>query len=213
MVEQGVLFNAEQLPSNRFQPEGSGRDIGYLRDVIPVVDALGAQLGQTDDETSGYFRIALKPGGNFLSPRWGGEDARGEVTITTRNFRGRAEYNLSHFIRSGQSRSDRVFEGFLMAVGRDPYDQRIYGVFYADCTDTEPSMVAVDLLDVEGVYRYSEAAQVIMAMYQNATVDGDTSCYPRARRENWREVFSADQMQHIIDRYWPEPELVYSATH
>lgn len=88
MVEQGVLFNAEQLPSNRFQPEGSGRDIGYLRDVIPVVDALGAQLGQTDDETSGYFRIALKPGGNFLSPRWGGEDARGEVTITTRNFRG-----------------------------------------------------------------------------------------------------------------------------
>lgn len=176
----------------------------YLRSVMPVIEALGAQLGQTDEETSGYFRLVVKQGTTFMNPTW---SDGADIILTTNVCFGKPEDNLSYF-SSKSKHYDQVFEGFLMAVGRNPGDGRIYGVFYANCTDVGASKVCVDLLDIMQIGRYSDNAKTIMAMYQNAIVDGRATCDPFSSNKKMASM-TVSELQHIIDRYWPEPEIVY----
>ena len=203
------LFDIETVPLGERYIETLS-DQEYLYRITPVVEAFGIQVGETDRQTKGYFKIKAKDNSKAFLERTYGRSDDSFISIATRGNPYDSIYESfdNFLLTKTSSRID--FEGFISGINKDSSSNKYYAVLYSDCTDVATTMVCIDLLDISEISKYSDNAETVMAMAQNAFIDGDTTMYPPALREGW-SMLSAETMRYIIDNHWPDPELIYTA--
>lgn len=195
-------MGSEQIPIEEVRPYRNRID-EYLREQYPILDALDMDVA-TYDYPRTLLRIVPKPRAReyVLGTKF--------ESMFTDEYEEREDNIIRWDVREAEP--SEPYQGFVTCIANLENQQGapiLHLVGHITLLDTS---FAFHLDDVAEAYLYPHNAAEVMAMYQNAEEDGSTVIYNRLQGWGNAKPLSVAELEPLVTTFWPEPELIYTAS-
>lgn len=192
--EQGELFTPPAVQKSALDE--------FLENRYPVIVAIGVPFGKFSGLSYPFVRVTTKDGAGVHYPGSGFTSQWTDKNI--------GDFNYIEW-KQEQTRNDCTHSGFIQAVttfreNSKPILHMLYNV-----TDLYGASSAIALEDIEKVEMYPDNTARVIALYQNAEVDGEIRI-ANHETKTWDRFLTFAQVAVYADEFMPQPEVVFDVT-